>query len=104
MRFGQYAQREAISQNHDRRSSCSCGKISESESVVICLFTSFENTGLTTRVKVFPSQKNGLSKVCYIMVEKIISVKQSELGEKIGELENEYLESAEDILKDLLGF
>lgn len=37
------------------------------------------------------------------MVEKIAAVKRSELGEKIGDLENEYLEAASVILKDLLG-
>ena len=79
-------------------------KISESESVVICLFTSYGNTGLSTRVKVLPSNQNGLTKTSYIMVEKIVSVKQSELGEKIGELEDEYLKAASAILKDLLGF
>ena len=78
-------------------------KITESESVIICLFTSYENTSLTTRVKVIPSDQNGLTKVCYIMVEKIVTVKQSDLGEKIGDLENEYLKNAEVILKDLLG-
>ncbi len=78
-------------------------KISESESVVVCLFTSYVNTGLSTRVKVLPSEQNGLTKISYIMVEKIAAVKRSELGEKIGDLENEYLEAASVILKDLLG-
>ena len=57
----------------------------------VYIFTSYDNRELTTRVRVEPSKMNGLTKTSYIMVERIVSVRQKDLGEKIGELEEKYL-------------
>ena len=44
------------------------------DSVILCLFTSFESSGISTRVLVAPSEKNGLEKDSYIMTDKIVTV------------------------------
>ena len=79
-------------------------QISETESVIVCLFTSEENSNLATRIMVEPSVENGLNTTSYIMVEKITALNRSEFGNFIGRLEEKYLSEIDSALKDLLGF
>ncbi|MDR2582246.1 MAG: type II toxin-antitoxin system PemK/MazF family toxin [Fibromonadaceae bacterium] len=56
------------------------------DSVVICLFTSYESNHISTRVKIEPSVTNGLNKISFVMTEKLVTVDKKLLGEKIGNL------------------
>ena len=58
------------------------------DSIILCLFTTYESGNISTRVKINPSTENGLEKVSYVMSEKIITVEKSMLGEHIGSLSN----------------
>ncbi|GHV07616.1 putative endoribonuclease MazF [Campylobacterota bacterium] len=55
-------------------------------SVILCLFTSFESNTIATRVKIEPSAENGLQKISYVMTDKIVTVDRAMLGECIGSL------------------
>ncbi|GHT55182.1 hypothetical protein FACS1894109_01240 [Spirochaetia bacterium] len=55
-------------------------------SVILCLFTTFESSHIPTRVYITPDETNGLKKNSFIMTEKLITIDKKELGEKIGVL------------------
>lgn len=44
------------------------------DSVILCLFTSYESGDISTRVRIEPSSENGLQKVSYVMTDKIVTV------------------------------
>ncbi|MDR0519908.1 MAG: type II toxin-antitoxin system PemK/MazF family toxin [Clostridiales Family XIII bacterium] len=58
----------------------------EFDSVVLCLFTTFESSQISTRVFIPADKGNGLKKDSYVMTEKIVTVSKAELGIKIGKL------------------
>ena len=49
------------------------------DSVILCLFTSYESGDISTRVRIEPSSENGLQKVSYVMTDKIVTVDKSML-------------------------
>jgi hypothetical protein len=53
------------------------------DSVILCLFTTFESPHIPARMLVFPDETNGLKKNSYVMTEKLITINQKELGESI---------------------
>ena len=61
------------------------------DSVILCLFTSYDSSNLETRVGIAPSTINGLEKQSYVMTDKIITVARNELGKLIGTLTNEQM-------------
>lgn len=66
--------------------------MAEFDSVIVCLLTSYESEGVATRVKVVPSDINGLNKTSYIMTDKIVTVDKNQLGSYVGSLEAEIVE------------
>jgi mRNA interferase MazF len=56
------------------------------DSVILCLFTTFESSHIPTRVHITANEANGLKKDSYIMTEKLITIDKNELGEKTGGL------------------
>ena len=56
------------------------------DSIILCLFTTFESDQITTRVRISADSTNGLKKDSYVMTEKIITVDKRELGERVGKL------------------
>jgi len=56
------------------------------ESVILCLLTTFNSENIHTRVKIIPTDKNGLEKISYVMTEKIVTVEKTMLGKCIGNL------------------
>ena len=61
-------------------------EIDNFDSVVLCLFTTYESSKIPTRVCIPPDAINGLIKTSYVMTDKIISVDKRILGEKVGNL------------------
>ena len=59
-------------------------KIDNFDSVVLCLFTTYESSKISTRVCILPDVVNGLINTSYVMTEKIIYVAKRILGEKVG--------------------
>jgi mRNA interferase MazF len=56
------------------------------DSVILCLFTTFESSNIPTRVLISADENNGLKKDSYVMTEKLITIDRAELGSKIGKL------------------
>jgi len=72
------------------------------DSVVLCLFTSYESLDSNTRVGIDPLPTNGLKKHSYIMTDKIITVARTELGSHIGFLADEQMHEVSKQLARLL--
>jgi len=56
------------------------------DSIILCLFTTFNSDNISTRVKIEPNAENGLEKISYVMTEKILTVDKTMLGKYIGVL------------------
>ena len=73
------------------------------DSIILCLFTSFEAKERETRVMINPTEKNGLNKKSFVMTDKIVTVKKTMLRERIGELSKTEMEKISNKLKEILG-
>jgi len=60
--------------------------IGDFDSIILCLFTTFNSDDINTRMKIEPNNENGLEKTSYVMTEKIITVEKAMLGKCIGYL------------------
>lgn len=78
-------------------------EISGFYSVVLCLLTTYESSGIPTRVRVEPTVQNGLEKTSYVMTEKIASVSRAMLGRRIGTLEEEVMREVSEKVAVVLG-
>jgi mRNA interferase MazF len=59
------------------------------ESITICPFTTGETDAPLFRLPVQPTVRNGLRSPCRMMVDKIMTVPKSKVGERIGLLDEE---------------
>lgn len=78
-------------------------EITQFQSVVLCLLTSFDSTNMPTRVQIEPSIENGLSKTSWVMTDKITTVPKEMLHKKIGSLRTEELHAINRQLAIVLG-
>jgi mRNA interferase MazF len=69
-------------------------------SVTVVPFTS-SDANSEFRIKVEPSQTNGLEKASYLMIDKISTVAKDQLGPKVGQLEEKYIE---ELKKELFNY
>jgi mRNA interferase MazF len=58
------------------------------DSIILCLFTTFDSENIPMRIKIEPTSENGLEKTSYVMTEKIVTVEKTMLGKHIGNLSN----------------
>ncbi len=72
------------------------------DSIILCLFTTFESSKIKTRVFIPANETNGLLKDSYIMTEKIVTVDKNMLGEHIGSLTNKEMEEVSTQLRRIL--
>jgi len=73
------------------------------DSVILCLFTTYDSQEIKTRVLISPSSENGLIKESYVMTDKIVTVDKSILGERIGVLTVKDMKAVSEQLKIVLG-
>lgn len=62
---------------------------SETNSITMCGFTTDETEAPLFRLRVEPSERNGLRATCSMMVDKITTVPKSKLGQRLGTLDSE---------------
>ncbi|OUO48553.1 growth inhibitor PemK [Olsenella sp. An285] len=62
------------------------------DSIVLCLMTTYESSGMPTRVRVEPFAQNGLERTSFVMADKIASVSRGMLGKRIGVLERDRMD------------
>jgi mRNA interferase MazF len=72
------------------------------DSVILCLFTTFESSHIPTRVHISPNETNGLKKDSFVMTEKLITIDKKELGKKIGVLTDDQMHRISHQLAKLL--
>lgn len=73
------------------------------ESVILCLFTTFDSSNINTRVFIKATPENGLIKDSYVMTEKIVTVKKSIVRTHIGELTKQEMDEISEKLRIVLG-
>lgn len=73
------------------------------DSVILCLFTSYESGDISTRVSIEPSSENGLQKVSYVRTDKIVTVDKSMLGKRVGVLSDDDMLAVSEQLRAILG-
>lgn len=72
-------------------------------SVILCLITSKIEAVRTFRMKLQPSSTNGLQKPSQIMVDKILTIPQSKVGNIIGALTKEQQQALTRMLAVVIG-
>ncbi len=72
------------------------------DSVILCLFTTYDSSDVDTRVFVRATAENGLCKDSYVMTDKIVTVDKSLLGESIGRLSSKDMHAVSEQLKRIL--
>ena len=73
------------------------------DSIILCLFTTYDSSDVDTRVYIKPSARNGLLKDSYVMTDKIVTIDKSILGEKIGNLTKSEMLKISEQLRIILG-
>jgi len=74
-----------------------------SDSVILTLFTTFDSPAASSRVAVEPSEANGLRHTSFVMVEKLLTVRRSELGTRVGTLTDDQMHDISRKLAHVLG-
>lgn len=73
------------------------------DSIILCLFTTYESGEVGTRVRIEPSSENGLQKESFVMTDKIVTVDKTLLGRRIGILSDADMAAVSEQLKVILG-
>lgn len=72
------------------------------ESTIVCLLTTDGSIQCDTRVAVSPDEQNGLKKPCFVMADKIVTMRKSSLGKKLGELSCDDMGKVDEALRAAL--
>ncbi|ABD86392.1 type II toxin-antitoxin system PemK/MazF family toxin [Rhodopseudomonas palustris] len=59
------------------------------ESITICAFTTDDTDAPLFRLRVEPSERNGLRVACHLMADKVTTVPKSKVGVHVGRLDDE---------------
>ncbi len=73
------------------------------DSTIVCLLTSDDSSKASTRVHISPNDQNGLKKDCFVMADKIVTLKKSSLGKRLGSLEDEDMNKVDAALRVAIG-
>ncbi|MDQ0770201.1 mRNA interferase MazF [Pseudarthrobacter defluvii] len=76
---------------------------SASESVTLLPLTSHPSDAPLLRLTVEPAPLNGLDRVSQIMVDKLTTVRRTNLGQRVGRLDSETMVAVEQSLAVFLG-
>lgn len=64
--------------------------------ISVCLLTTRQEQGPPIRIPLEPTTRNGLESPSRLMIDRILTVRKSRLGIKVGELEDEQMERLSD--------
>ena len=73
------------------------------DSVILCLFTTFDSENIETRVPIKASPENGFFKDSFVMTDKIVTVDKDMLGDLVGMLSPDDMKAVSEQLKVILG-
>lgn len=74
----------------------------EFDSVIVVLLTSFNQESSPVRVRVEPTESNGLRKTSRVMVEKLFTVPKTDLGALVGVLADDDMHAVSRKLVEVL--
>ena len=78
--------------------------LTETESVVTCLFTTHEGAAIPSRVAITATAANGLDADSDLMADKVTAVPRVRLGNRVGAVTAEDMDRVEQALLLVLGF
>ncbi len=78
-------------------------RFSETNSVVVCGFTTDETDAPEFRVQIEPSELNGLHMPCRLMIDKVVAASRERLGQRLGVLSIQDQERVDEALLVFLG-
>ncbi|MEI9965863.1 MAG: type II toxin-antitoxin system PemK/MazF family toxin [Caulobacteraceae bacterium] len=78
-------------------------RLAHLDSVIVCLFTSDLDEAPTVRVAVAPTPGNGLRKRSEVMVDKIMALHPSRIGQTIGALDPAVMDELDQKLAFVIG-
>ena len=70
---------------------------------MVCLLTTFDSSGVPTRVLIRADESNGLLSDSYVMTEKLAAVERGEFGQCLGQLTNAQMIQVADGVTQILG-
>ena len=73
------------------------------QSTVTCLFTSYASDHIFSRVRVEPTEENGLCKTSWVLTDKIFTMPVEQLKKKIGRLSEDDMSKVSESLRYVLG-
>jgi mRNA interferase MazF len=73
------------------------------DSITVCPFTSTELDAPLLRIRVEPTDLNGLDSVSWLMVDKLTTVRRANVGEQIGRITAGHLVELERLIMVFLG-
>lgn len=79
-------------------------RLTESDSVIVCLITSYDGPGLRARIPFSPTLEKGLREESILMVDKIMAIAKSKLGKRLGVVTSDDMERVEEAMLLVLGF
>ena len=79
-------------------------RFDSTDSITLCALTTDLTDAPLVRVKVEPTQLNGLDAPSCIMVDKITTVRRARLGMRIGQLDDDALTRVDRAILIFLGF
>ncbi|MGH6787957.1 MAG: type II toxin-antitoxin system PemK/MazF family toxin [Novosphingobium sp.] len=78
--------------------------LTETDSVVTCLFTTQGNAAIPSRVGFAASEGNGLNEDSDLMADKVMAIPRSKLGRRLGAIGAAEMARVEQALLVVLGF
>jgi mRNA interferase MazF len=78
--------------------------LTETDSVVTCLFTTHNNTAIPSRLAFAATVGNGLLEDSDLMADKVMAIPRNKLGKRLGSIRAADMARVEDALLLVLGF
>lgn len=73
--------------------------LSDAPSVTLCGVTTQAIGANAARIVLMPSDENGLLKPCYVMIDKVASIRRDRIRERVGLLHAEYMREIDIALR-----
>lgn len=75
----------------------------EFSSVTVCMFTTTPRNDTNLRPEIIPNNENGLTKKSFVMIDKIATIRENELGSHLGCLASNQMREISKSIAKVLG-
>ena len=73
--------------------------LADAPSITLCGITTVATPGNVTRIALTPSSRNGLREVCFVMIDKVATIRRERIRDAIGVLEIEEMALIDEALR-----